>query len=158
MNTSTPFSIRFQCSKKYRASVFFSIPFLLFLSGITIYFGIIDKQTPNPNTPFVIALAFLFFILALYFIFIIPRLYADIIVTEDGISQMYKNGRMLSISWNEISEISFRYFLKRIEISGENPKRTIFLETQIHLSDHIVDIIRVKVKERKDIRVLHRFP
>lgn len=157
--TGAQFSLHYRFSKNYRASIYFALVLFLILPFTKIYFGIFDRQTPNRNALFVVGLALLFLGIAIYCFLMIPRLYAEIIIFDDRITQQYNNGSSVSIRWEEISKMTVRRYLSRLEIKGVNSEKVIFIESQIQGYEEIVDIIGAKLnKAERKPPISHCFP
>ena len=148
MENTPPNSTTYTFSRRFRISVLVYMLGFFGMAAATIFVGIIDRDTPNPNAPLVVALALVFVTLGYYCIDIWPKIHASIEVTEEHIIQRFRNGQSIAIRWQDVVGIRARQFLGRIEIFSKDAGKIIHVEAQIEGFGEIVATLQKKVRRR----------
>jgi hypothetical protein len=95
---------------------------------------------------FVLALV-LFGGCGIYSVMILPRLRGNILLTAQGITQEFKDGSTVTISFQEPFEIRERAFLGRVDLIPPDKTRVIMIEKQVKKYDELMDFIWKKQGE-----------
>lgn len=146
MPEEAPDSKIYAFSKQYQSSVFFTMLLLLALAAVTIYVGIINRHTPNPNAPMLIALALTFIMGSFYCFDILPRLHSQIIVSGEAITQRFRDGHSVQIRWQDVARIRGRRWLGRVEITSRDARKVIHVEAQIEGFEEIITALQKKLR------------
>lgn len=148
VQSNEPKTTTYTFSRKFQLSVLLYMLGFFGMAVVTIYVGIIDRDTPNPNAPLVVALALVFVTLGYYCIDIWPKIHASIEVTEEQIIQRFANGQSIAIRWRDVVRIRGRQFLGRIEIFSRESGKVIHVEAQIEGFGEIVAALVKKLRPR----------
>lgn len=147
---SAPQAYRF--SFGYRLSIYISVGVYVALAVGTLYVGLIDRTSPNPNAIWIIGLAGLFVLGGLYQLRIALRLVEIVTLTDTHITQRLANGAQLTLRWDEIVAFRERRFLGRVELVSKEPKPILRLEYQLHGFAELL----AEVEQRLAARNVHR--
>lgn len=148
MQNDEPQTATYTFSRKFQTSVLLYGLGFFGLAAATVFYGIFDRETPNPNAPLVVALALVFVTLGYYCIDIWPKIHASITLTEEQIIQRFRNGTTIAINWRDIARVKGRTFLGRLEIYSREGDRVIHVEAQIDGFGEIVEQLRKRVRPR----------
>ncbi len=77
----------------------------------------------------------------IYSVMILPRMRGSILVSDQGITQEFKDGSSIVISWQEPFVIKERQFLGRVDLIPSDKNRVIKIEKQIKKYDELMDFI-----------------
>lgn len=125
-------------SLAYRLLIYISVLVYLALAVGTLYVGLLDRTTLNPNASGVMALAAIFILCGIYSAYTALRLGETVTLSKTHITQKRANGTLLTLRWDEIVALRHRRFLGRVELVAREPSKILRLEYQL---DNFADLL-----------------
>ncbi len=145
MTVSTPPSITYSFSRKYKAQVYLQIVILFVVAIGAVWLGSSPEMIKTGRVIVCIGVALLDMLLCIYLIRILPRLKETITITDTEIIQHLISGSEILIRWDKIARFKNHYYLNRLDIISKDLEQTIRVEHQIEDYNDLIWHIQLKM-------------